>query len=188
MHTELVKIYEIYRSIEDVVLLDSIEYLKSLSQEELAYYGKSRNAASKILTDTVNRSFTIIQNLTVAEIIEAYTEAGIILKKNLGGYMYSYFHETFIPTMINGIKNGDSSAYLFLGRLSEHLPRPDLIALIKTALYLKERRLRETALGLIEQLKITELISEVHRLELDTDKNIAEQAKSVRAILENEFS
>ena len=188
MHPELAKIDEIYRSIEDVVLLDSIEYLKSLSQEELTNYSKARNAASKILTDTVNRSFTIIQNLTSAEIVEAYPKAGVILKKNLGGYMYFYFHETFIPTMINGIKNGDSSAYLFLGRLSEHLPRPDLISLLRTALYLKERRLRDTALGLVEQLKITELISEVQQLEANTDINISEQAKRVRVVLENEKS
>lgn len=188
MHPELAKIDEIYRSIEGVVLPKSIDFLKSLSEEELTNYAKARNTASKILTDTVNRSFTIIEGLTVEEIVEAYTEAGIILKKNLGGYMYSYFHETFIPTMMNGIKNGDSSAYLFLGRLSEHLPRPNLISLIRTALYLKERRLRDTALGLVEQLKITELISEVQQLETDADIDISEQAKRVRAILENENS
>ncbi|KAB2856890.1 MAG: hypothetical protein F9K46_13630, partial [Anaerolineae bacterium] len=132
MHPELAKIDEIYRSIEGIVLPKSIEYLKSLSQEELANYAKARNIASKILTDTVSRSFAIIQNLTSAEIIEAYTEAGIILKQNLGGYMYLHFDQAFIPSMINGIKNGDSSAYLFLGRLSEHLSRPELISLIRT--------------------------------------------------------
>lgn len=186
MHPELAKIDEIYRSIEGVVLPKSIEYLKSLSQEELANYAKARNTASTILTDTISRSFNIIQNLTSVEIIEAYTEAGIILKQNLGGYMYLHFDQAFIPTMINGIKNGDSSAYLFLGRLSEHLPRPELISLIRIALDLKERRLRDTALGFTEQLKITELISEFQQLETDADINISEQAKRVRMILETE--
>jgi len=153
------------------------EKLLAMTKEELREFQKRCHGSLIVKEKAMQMLSSVVPRLTHEEIVEGYREGCITFKRYLGGLMYSRIYQKLVTgdvlqlyanAMIEGIKNDDSTSYLFLGALSLYMPdefvQDMLPSIILIALDQKNQRTLDTAIAIAEQRKMKEAIPKIQVL------------------------
>ena len=103
-------------------------------------------------------------------------------ESNLAEMMISdqYFHPAYIPVMQESVAEDSwPTIYLFIRTLQEHLPKDELIDLLKQSLHSDYLQVRWHSLVAVKEENLPELKSEVRELFNDPDSKLGRYAKRI---------
>ena len=180
MNPILEEIDKLYRPFEDTNMrYVAADYIQQLTDEAFEEFSRNEAEGNAARRNADEKLFAIIGSLSHDDLIEGYAQACRTLKGNIGGYMYMHFDEAYIPTMIQGIKDDDDTAYLFLGILEEHLDGDSFVPIVLEALAKEKHRTVDTALAMVEKLGLVEVTPLVMTLSENPNPNIARAARRI---------
>jgi hypothetical protein len=176
MNQSLSKINEIYLEIQDYVdpLLDDLIHMDRQLLDKLKI---NRIEALDKYETTQKLVIELLPTLSRDEIIQGYMEGCRLLQRNLSGFMGKNYNKDYATVMENAIREGHyHTAWLFLQVLSDN-SESNLMSLLEFSL--RQKALQEVALGIVENLKLKELLPIIRELKDSQDDEINSIAQKV---------
>lgn len=179
MHQKLEEINNLYIQIQDNYPLLSIEQRTTLRDEEPENQANWLKEYERIYNIAITQFRAIGPNLTPQEVVEGYQQGCKLLQQNLSGHMCYYFNESYIPLMLQEIKQEVlHTAPQFLQCLSVQLGSK-IAPIVLEALESKNLIVRETALSIADNLKIFEARQKIIEMMDDPEQGISSLAKEI---------
>jgi hypothetical protein len=166
MRSDLAEIDAIFRQYDEMKYLikDFGIGLKPVSFEALEGYHEKMDKISPLYDTGYKQLDQLAPTLTTQDIIEAFEQGSRSLKGYMCDQMYRRFDPTFVPTMIQAIKDDFPVSYRFIGILTDYLSIEEMLPVIDEALKSKIYYTVDTAVGYIREKRCTQYIPQLEAL------------------------
>ena len=184
MNEIIARINSRYKAIQEYVHPTTKEIDNILvDKAKLIEFQEKRKIFDAEYEELVKELLYILDSLSPTEIALAYKKGCRLLQMNLSGYMGNNFSSEYIEVMETAIKSKHfHTAWLFLQALADNIGQ-DVEPVVDFALQIEP--LQATALSIVRQLKLQNLLPKAKELLNNPDAEIKIMAKAVIETLES---